>query len=68
MLIVEINGGQLRHFLAKNNTLGEVMILDEDYSVLATQSENSMVDAATLQTIIGTLRGSEESPVCLSRW
>lgn len=60
MLIVEINGGQLRHFLAKNNTLGEVMILDEDYSVLATQSENRLVDTATLQTIIGNLRGNEE--------
>jgi two-component system, response regulator YesN len=60
MLIAEIPGRQLRNYLSKNNTLGEVIILDESYRVLAAQNESMQMDSQLLDSLIGKLRGTDE--------
>lgn len=59
MLIVEIPGRQLRNYLSKNNTLGEVIILDEAYRVLAAQNESMQADAKSLDPVIAKLRETD---------
>jgi AraC-like DNA-binding protein len=61
MFIIEIPGKQLRSYLSADNTLGEVIILDESYRILATQNENMQVDPQMMETLISKLRGSDES-------
>ncbi|MBW7453811.1 helix-turn-helix domain-containing protein [Paenibacillus sepulcri] len=60
MFIVEIPSKQLRSYLSNNNTLGEVIILDESYHVLATQNETMQMEGESLNTLIARLRKSEE--------
>lgn len=60
MLIIEIAGNQLRNYLAKNNTLGQVVILDEAYNVLSTQNELTPTERLNLETLPARLRGLSE--------
>ncbi|TVY11723.1 helix-turn-helix domain-containing protein [Paenibacillus cremeus] len=60
MLIVEIPGKQLRSYLSKNNTLGQVIILDESYRVLATQNEDMQLEPQMMDMLISKLRGLNE--------
>jgi two-component system response regulator YesN len=61
MFVVEIPGKQLRSYLSKDNTLGEVIILDESYRILATQKESMQLEPQVLDKLIANLRESEDS-------
>ncbi|TBL69692.1 helix-turn-helix domain-containing protein [Paenibacillus thalictri] len=58
MLIIEIPAAQLRNFLAKNNTLGEVMIMDESYHVLASQNQRMEANSQMLEAVADKLHGT----------
>ncbi|SFL16447.1 Helix-turn-helix domain-containing protein [Paenibacillus sp. 1_12] len=61
LFIVEIPGKQLRSYLSADNTLGEVMILDESYRILASQKDNKLLDPQMLDTLIAELHQSSAS-------
>lgn len=61
MLVIEISSKQLRNYLAKNNTLGQVIILDDSYKVLTTQNENMQLDTQTMNTLVSKLRESKDA-------
>lgn len=60
LFIVEIPSRQLRNFLTKGNTLGEVLILDESYQMLATLNKSLELDPGKLERMAGPLLGFED--------
>jgi len=61
MLIVEIPGRELRNLLAQENTLGEVMILDESYRLLAAMNPAADFPPDMIGTMASRLRNSPQS-------
>lgn len=61
MFVLEIPSKQLRSYLSKDNSLGEVIILDESYRILATQNENMRMDPLMMDSMIAKLRDAEET-------
>jgi len=61
MLILEFSVNQLQNYLVHNNTLGEVVILDEAYNVLTAQNESVAENPRDLEVLIERLQDSNDT-------